>query len=132
MDIFAAGANRQTRQEAKPIYDLEHNALRDVIEQQKRVRAEEVQERQRRHEEIARDRERKEASDAEEMLRYLEAMKKMLSEIGRPVESFFINPGGEVITVHRKTETIRVQGLNISSRQMRWISLRKVIEAIIG
>ena len=132
MDIFAAGANRNTQKQTKPLYDMEHNALRDVIEHQKRIRAEEAEENRQRRAKYESAQAEKQAADIAEMENYLEAMKGMLSIIGRPVESFFINPGGEVITVHRQAETIRIQGLNLSSRQMRWISLRKVIEAIIG
>lgn len=132
MDLFGAGANRAAQQKEQLQFTMENNALRDVIEHQKRIRAEEAEENRQRRAKYESAQAEKQAADIAEMENYLEAMKGMLSIIGRPVESFFINPGGEVITVHRQTETIRIQGLNLSSRQMRWISLRKVIEAIIG
>lgn len=137
VDMFAAAANRtyqKQREEAaqQPLFTMEDNALARVIEDQKKVRAEEAAEAARRRAEMELDRRQKEVQNAMEMARYLEAAKVMLNAIGRPVKSFYINPGGEVITVHCETESIRVPGMNLSCRELRWISLRKVIEAVIG
>ncbi len=136
MDVFGAAANRQEQKKKEEqdmkLFSMEDNALVRVMEQRKAIKAEEEEERRLRRAQYEHAQAAKQAADIAEMEYFLQAVKGMLILIGRPVESFFINPGGEVITVHRETESIKVQGLNLSSRQMRWISLRKVIEATIG
>lgn len=134
-DLFGVAANRaeQKRKEQDlRLFTMEDNALARVMEQRRSIREEEAEENRRRKAEYDRAIAEKEAENIAEMEHYLQAAKGMLILIGRPVKGFYINPGGEVITIHRETESIKVQGLNLTSRQMRWISLRKVIEAVIG
>jgi len=137
VDMFAAAANRtyqKQREEAaqQPLFTMEDNALARVIEDQKKVRAEEAAAAARRRAEAERDRLEKEAAAIAEFEFFLESTKYMFAAVGRAVESFYVNPGGEVVTVHRPSEAITVKGLNLSNRQMRLISLRRVIEAVLG
>lgn len=135
-DIFEAGAGRTLRKRAKETggqeITLENNALVRVIEQQRKVRAEEEAEREQRRAEYRAAKDKRNAEDLKELMFYLETAKKLLAVLGRPVESFYMEPGGETLSAHRKTETVRVHVGKIDSIELKRIAVRRVIESIIG
>lgn len=132
--LFASAANYQEAKikQNEQKFTMENNALARLIDQSRRNREEDLKEAEEARKQVELDRQRKEAADFSEMERFLQSAAVMLQEVGRPIEGWYINPGGEVITVYRETESVRVQIGNLSSRQMRWIALRKVIAAVIG
>ncbi|MBR0081562.1 MAG: hypothetical protein IJP98_02345 [Clostridia bacterium] len=134
-DLFlgaAVRAQRKKREEAAQGSLLDTNEFAKVVETQRQVRAEEAEEQERVREAYRQAQRDREAANMAEMECFLEEAKLMLNRIGRPVNGFFINQGGEIIVVHRPQETVRVYVGNIDDRQMRWIAVRKVIEAVIG
>lgn len=132
---FEMAARREEERRKQPtLLDFEEEAdkLRRIVEERRKAREEEAREQEQRRAAYEEAKRLKEAEDIADMERLLSAGKKLMNEVGRQVDSFYINPGGEVITVHRPTESIRVNVGNISSRQTRLIALRMVIEHVIG
>ena len=122
LEAAAALAERRAR-ERNPAYPstMEDNALTRILEQQKKEQIE-----QKRHAE------EKEAADMAEMQRMLDATGVLLAEIGRPVQSFYVNPGGEVIVAKRAGEAVRIKQCHIDSPQGRRIVVCRMIAAVAG
>lgn len=138
MDHFAAMANRQhaekekQRREAAQQIDMENNAFTEELERRKKWAE---QQKVLQKEAAAAKRAKAEKIDEEnraEMVKCLSALGTFLACVGRPVTGFYVNPGGETITVHRETESIRVQGCNITDTQARWKTLSMIVSAVIG
>lgn len=123
MDLFGFGANRQKQQDEAeaPVYTMENNALARVIEQQRARREEEAVERARRA-----------AEDLADMKRLLDAAGQMCAALGRPVQSWYINDGGQVIVAHRELETVRIAVGGIDSPIARKLAAIKCVTAVAG
>lgn len=137
MDCFAAGANAaylKRKKESAPAaeYTMERNAFADVIAEQRAVRAQEAEEARQKREAYRKAEEEKYRKDEAEMQQYLNALGALLEALGRPVKSWYINPGGERIVAHRETESVSVMLRGgISDRQKRWNATARMLNAVL-
>ena len=138
MDHFAAMANRQhaekekqRREDAQHI-DMDNNALAHEIERRRQWAAQQEVQRKEAEKERLDELEKIDEKNRERMIQDLSALARFFDAVGRPVTGFYVNPGGETITVHRETESIRVQGCNITDTQARWKTLSMIVSAVIG